>query len=164
MARSASGDTAKTLILIGLILDIIGVAILFVISAAVFLLTFLGGFLLAIAVIGLVWVILVWVYSYERTRAGDYEGARTPTLVFAILSLVTLALIPGILWIVAWVKLGDAVREGAVATPAWSAAAPTPPPSPPAPAPLPSARYCAHCGRANPPGGAFCQGCGAPLG
>lgn len=163
MARNPSGETAKLLILIGLILDAIGVAILFLVGAIFVAFPILGGVLLAFAAIGVIWIILVWIFSYERTRAGDYEGARTPTLVFAILSLIILALIPGILWIIAYVKLGDAAREATPVTAAWSTPTPAPPP-PPSPAPLPSERYCSHCGRSNPPGGAFCQGCGAPLG
>ncbi len=155
-----SGETAQTLILVGLILDIVGVVILFV--AGLFLLALVGlGFLLiGLAVIGFVWIALVWAFSYSRVRVGDYEGARTPTLVFAILSLLTLALIPGILFLIAYLKLGDAIDRTGRTAPAWGAHPTAPPPTVPLAA-SPTSRYCSRCGRAG--SGAFCEGCGAPL-
>lgn len=158
-ARSHAGDTAETLILIGLILDIILEVVLLFVGLFFLIVPVIGGVLLALAVIGFVWVALVWGFSYSRVKAGDYEGARTPTLVFAILSLLTLGIIPGILFLIAYLKLGDALDEEAYA-PAW---APAPfPPVPAAPASPP--RFCAHCGRAAKPGATFCESCGAPLG
>jgi len=158
-----SADTARTLILIGLILDVIGEAILLVVGVFFLIVPLFGAVLLGIALVGFVWVALVYVFSYERVRNGDYEGARTPTLVFAILSLITLALIPGILFLIGYVKLGDALREASPAAPAWGS--PLPPAAPSPAAPLGGgARYCAHCGRANPGTATYCTGCGAPLG
>ncbi|HYA11217.1 MAG TPA: zinc ribbon domain-containing protein, partial [Thermoplasmata archaeon] len=136
---------------------LVGVGALFLIVP------FLGAIILGFALIGFVWIALIWVFSYQRVNDGDYEGARTPTLVFAILSLITLSLIPGILFLIAYVKLGDAIREGAATTPAWGAPPPAPPLSP-SPAPAGAGRFCSHCGRANPGTGAYCLGCGAPLG
>ncbi len=165
-APSRSGETAKTLILIGLILDLIGEAILLAVGALFLAVSVFGGLLLGVAAIGLLWVILVWVFSYARVREGDYQGARTPTLVFAILSLISFALIPGVLFIIAYAKLGDAISESVGTPPAWSVQ-PTPPiPTPVATAtPLASAsRFCSHCGRANSATSGFCEGCGAPLG
>jgi hypothetical protein len=162
-----SGDTAKTLILVGVILDVVFEVILVAVGVA-FLgapAPLLGGILLFFAVIGFVWIALVWLFSYARVRDGDYDGARTPTLVFAILSIISIALIPGILFLIAYIKLGDAMREaGPSASPAWGS--PPPPPPPPLAGGVAAAgsRFCSRCGRANPPGGAFCQGCGAPLG
>jgi len=162
VAGNASGDTAKTLVLVGLILYIIGVVVLALLGFLLLILTVVGGILLVFAIIGFVWVALVWIYSYDRIREGDYEGARTPTLVFAILALITLGIIPGVLWLIAYVKLGDALREATAYTPAWAAPNPAPPLSP-APSPTPGGVFCSHCGRPNPPTGLFCQGCGAPL-
>lgn len=159
--RSESGDTAKTLILVGLILDIIGAVVLLLIGLFILIFPLLGEILLGLALIGLVWVVLVWLFSYRRVVEGDYEGARTPTLVFAILSLVTFGLIPGILFLIAYIKLGDAIREGRVATPAWGA--PYPPFQPQPPAPGAGARFCTYCGAPGPASGAYCQNCGAPL-
>jgi hypothetical protein len=159
---SRSGDTAETLILVGLILDIIGEVILLGIGLLFLAFAGLGFILLGFALIGFVWIALVWSFSYSRVREGDYEGARTPTLVFAILSLLTLALIPGILFLIAYVKLGDAIDSTPRGAPAWSAV-----PSAPALASMPPAtaapRYCAHCGRPSTRASGFCEGCGAPL-
>lgn len=146
-----SGETAGTLILIGLILQIVGVVILTLVGAFLLFLPFLGLIVLAFGIVGIVWVVLVYLYSYERTRAGDYEGARTPTLVFAILSLITFGLISGILYLVAYVKLGDAVSEAAVPPGGWS------------PPPIAGTRFCGRCGQPNGAPAAYCTRCGAAL-
>jgi hypothetical protein len=164
-ASSPSGETATTLILVGLIVDVVFEAILIVLGAAVVRGPFGGVVLLALAGIGLLWVVLIYLFSYVRVRRAEYEDARPPTLVFAILSLITLALIPGILFLIAYVKLGDAVREQpATASHAWGAPAPPVPPLPLASAvAVPATRYCSYCGRADTSGGQYCTGCGAPL-
>lgn len=158
-ATNRAGETAETLILVGLILDIIGEVILLVVGLFLLIVPILGALFLGFALIGFVWIALVWAYSYSRVHQGDYEGARTPTLVFTILSFITLALIPAILFLIAYIKLGDAIEREAVPGQAWG-----PGPIPPLPsAQLAPVRYCAHCGRPSPGGTAFCQGCGAPL-
>jgi hypothetical protein len=158
---SASGDTAQTLILVGLILDVILEAILLLVGLFFLIVPLVGAIILGLALIGLLWVFLVYLFSYQRVREGDYEGARTPTLVFAILSLLSVALIPGILFLIAYVKLGDAIREEPNAAPAWGA--PAAPAAPASPLPTTGSKFCEHCGRANPAAGIYCQGCGAPL-
>lgn len=155
-----SGDTAKLLILIGLILEIIEVVVLFGLGAFFLFFPLLGGIILLLGVFGLLWVLLVYFFSYARTAEGDYESARTPTLVFGIVSLLTVNLISGILYIIAYVKLGDAVTEGArpppmAGPPAWG--------SPLAANVGGTVRYCSSCGRPNPTTGQFCVGCGARL-
>jgi len=155
-----AAETAETLILVGLILDIIAEVILLFVGLVLLIAPVFGGIVLAFALIGFVWIALVWAYSYSRVKSGDYEGARSPTLVFAILSLITLAIIPGILFLIAYLKLGDALEAEGAPSHAWG---PTPtPPLPAAPATA-AARYCTHCGRANPTTAVFCEGCGAPL-
>jgi len=160
--RSAdrAGETAETLILVGLILDIIGEVILLFFGLFLLIVPLLGAILLVFALVGFVWIALVWSYSYSRVKDGDYEGARAPTLVFAILSLITFAIIPGILFLIAYLKLGDALETQPTPAQAWGSV-PTPPiPSVPGAA-VP--RYCSHCGRASPGSAGFCEGCGAPL-
>ncbi len=160
---SPSGNTARILILIGLVLDIVFEVVLLLYAALIAVAS--PGFALLLAgfsVVGFVWVLLVYLFSYLRVRERRWDDARAPTLVFAILSLITLAIIPGILFLVAYVKLGDALRESPAA-PAWGT-----PTAPTAPAPLASAaaptRYCTYCGRADTSGGQYCQSCGAPFG
>jgi hypothetical protein len=174
---SGSGDTAHTLVLIGLILQLVEVLVLFGIALAAVFLPFLSLVLLVFAFVGVVWLILVYLFSLAPIGDGRYEDAETPTLVFAILSLITIGLISGILYIIAYVKLRDAVREEATdpsapyyapryGSPGTAAPAnpfPTAPSSPaPAPAP-PGARYCSHCGTLAVPGATFCKNCGAAV-
>jgi hypothetical protein len=107
-----SASTAKTLIFVGLILQALFVLIGIVVGLASLLFFFIGVVYLAFAALGLLWLILVWMFSYTPVRAGRYEAAKTPTLIFAILSIITLfGILPGILYLIAYIKLGDAVRE-----------------------------------------------------
>jgi hypothetical protein len=152
-ARTPSGETASTLILIGLILQAIEVAIFLSIGLFLVIFPFFGLFVLGLGGIGVVWVILVYLFSYSPTRNGDYAGARTATLVFAILSLLTLGLISGILYIVAYAKLGDAEREAARPPPGWGA-----------PPLRPGWKFCPACGRPALATSSFCQSCGARIG
>ncbi len=151
-----SGQTAETLILVGLILQIIEVVILLGLGSFLLFVPILGGIIFGLGIIGIIWVLLVWAFSYRRTREGDYVGARTPTLVFGILSLISFGLISGILYIIAYVKLGDAMSSGSPTTYAWGSA-----PSPPLTAAGSGA--CPKCGAANPTGASFCSLCGTKL-
>lgn len=159
MAGSSSGDTAGTLVLVGLVLQIVEVVVLFALGLVFLIVPILGGLALALAVVGIVWVLLVYALSYQRIRVGDYRGAETPTLVFAILALLTGSLVSGILYIVAYAKLGDAQRETRGAQLPWGA--------PAAPyasyAARPGERPCSLCGQLAPSGAAFCAGCGSRL-
>jgi len=168
--RTQSGGTASTLILIGFILQVIEVAIFLLIGLVFLIVPILGLIVFALALIGVVWLILVWVYSYKPTIEGNYEDARTPTLVFGILSLLTLGLISGILYIIAFAKLGDAEREATQVMPGWGAPPPftpsygVPPPPAFAPPPNPGMKFCSYCGRPNAFNATFCQSCGARIG
>ena len=146
---SPSGDTAKTIILIGLIFQAVEAA--FVLGLALFLLPFpfLGVAVLAIAVVGILWLFLVYAFSYRPTTRRAYSEARTPTLLFGILALVSFSIIPGILYLVAWAKLGDAENELA------RMPRPTLPPA--------ESRYCPACGRANSMARSTCEDCGGQL-
>ncbi len=109
---SPAADTARVLVLIGIVLEAIfvfiflGLGALFLLVSAV-----LGGFLLVAGVIGLLILYLVYAFTYVRIRDGNYAGARTTALIWAILALVTLSIITAILFFVAYYKLGQAVRE-----------------------------------------------------
>ena len=115
-----SAQTAETLILVGLILYLVGDVILLLVGLLFLFLVFVGIVVLTFAALGFVWVALIWQFSYARVRSGDYDGARTPTIVFAILSLITLGLVPGILFLIAFVKLEDASRERVGFAERWS--------------------------------------------
>ncbi len=166
-----SGGTAKTLILVGLIFDLIfvlifwGISLPVVIVSGFFFVPFLGFFVIA-GVIGILVLYLVYAFSYKRARDGDYEGARTPTLIWAILSLITINIIPGILYLIAYVKLGDAVRESQA--PAYGMPYPQagyPPMMPPAGAPMAAPPAAAPAAAAAAPGASpapVCPRCGTP--
>jgi len=126
-----SGSTAKTLILVGLIFQLIfallflfafGVAAVFLASVGVF--PVFAIIWIAFGALGFVFLILIWLLSYKPTSERRYEAARTPTLIFAILSLITINIIAGILYLIAYIKLGDAVREQQMPPQGYPGAAP----------------------------------------
>ncbi len=164
-----SASTAKTLILVGLIFQLI-FAILFLLvlgviaflAAAVGVFSIIAVFYVIIGLIGFIFLFLIWTLCYKPVREGRYEAARTPTLIFAILSLITVNIIAGVLYLVAYVKLGDAVREQQTPPPGYPGgapmmspvapyaaqpAAPMQPPAAPAPAAAPAPVVCPKCGR-----------------
>lgn len=168
--RPPSAGTAETLVLVALILQIIGGIIL--IAAIGFVLGFsvLHSFPYAwaavTAVVGVAAVVVVFLYlvytlSYQRIRRDEFQAAQTPTLVLGILSLFA-GIVPGILYIIAYVKLGDAVREQQpVLLPLpYVTGYGMPPPPPPY-----SQVACRGCGRVYVVGQfGFCPNCGQKLG
>jgi hypothetical protein len=183
---SRSADTAETLILIGLIFQ--GITLLVLVGVGLYLLIIpvLGEIVLFLAFLALIWFILVYVYSYQRTVHCYYEDARTPTLVFGILSLITGGIISGILYIVAYLKLGDAAdqeeeesrrvlsyraaasaEDAARPRPTYSLANPAPfipSATPPSSSPVASgSNFCSSCGRPTLPQARYCRNCGATL-
>jgi hypothetical protein len=148
-----SGKTARILIVVGLLLQTVQVAGWFVAGAISS-----GGllppwFLFALGGVGLVWLVLVYALAYRPARLGDFSKARTPTLVFAVLSLATLEILSGLLYIFAYEDLGKAQAP----SPLTSAFAD--------PRPLSSgSKVCPACHQANPLSTTFCQACGFILG
>jgi hypothetical protein len=179
-----SGETAQTLIFIGLIFQLVSFLILLGVGFFLLVIPILGGIVLFLAFISLIWLLLVYMFSYAPAINRDFEDARTPTLVFGILTLICGGIISGILYIVAYVKLGDALdeeqaraaapRPAATALPyaaparfAYSPGTPVPPSAavtPPTSTPIPpSSYYCSNCGRPTPPHATYCRNCGAQL-
>lgn len=110
----------------------------------------IGGSVVGVLVV--VFLYFAYTLSYERIRRGEYEAARTPTLVIGILSLFV-GIIPGIFYLVGYAKLDAAVREQQ-----------GPPGGGPAFVPG-SLIACKACGRVHPVGQfAFCPTCGQKLG
>lgn len=126
----------------------------------------LGLLFLAFGLVGFVLLFLVYTFSYRRTREGEYDEARDPTLIFAVLSMLTVFhILPGFVYLIGWFKLEDAQREQQMPMMAYSGygyassphvaggpggfspgAAPGPPLDYGAPA-IPSAPICPTCGR-----------------
>ena len=71
-----------------------------------FFLLFSGFFL-----IGLVWILLDYFLVYKRLESGNVREAETPALVLGILQLLFGGIIPGILLIIAYTKIGDSLRR-----------------------------------------------------
>lgn len=162
---SPSASSAQTLILVAWILQAIAVAIFLggigflVVYSALYpypyaALAVAGGIGLGILLGAFLY--LAYTLSYERVRAGQLAEAQTPTLVIGILSLFA-GVLPGIFYILGYVKIGDAIHEegpGFAGSPATYGPAFPPPP----------AATCAGCGRAYAVGSvAYCPACGRKL-
>jgi hypothetical protein len=160
--RPPSAGSAETLVLIALIMQIIGAV--FLIGGILFLFgwaayhpfPFAWLALLVAGVVGgvaILFLYFAYTLSYRRIRQGDYPGAQTPTLVIGILSIF-LGLIPGILYLVGYSKLSDAIREQQVPTP-----------YPGQVGTVYSQTACRGCGRVYYTGQfPFCPNCGQKLG
>lgn len=113
-----------------------------------------------VGAISVVFLYCAYEFSYRRIQNGQYYEAQAPTLVIGILSLF-LGLIPGILYLVGYLKLGDAIREQQ-AVPFGYGPAPGFPAPPGAFAPQVA---CRQCGRVSFVGQfSFCPNCGQKLG
>ena len=121
--RPPSAGTAQTMLLIGLIFQIIfaavflfGVGLVGILAASAVGLgfTFLIVPLIFLVLFGIIPLFFLYVgyeWCYKRVRNGDYEGARTPTLILAIIELIFGGVLPGIFYLIGYIKLGDAVNE-----------------------------------------------------
>jgi hypothetical protein len=144
--------TARILILVGLLLQGVEVAVWFVeaVSATV---PFERSVFVTLGSIGTCWLFLVYFLAYDLTSAGEFERAWTPTLVFAILSIVTLNILSGLLYLFAYLDLGKA--RSLELTPSAQLV----------PRPLATgSKVCPACQRANPLSAKYCRGCGFILG
>jgi amino acid transporter len=121
-ARPPSAGTAETLVLIAFIFQAIA-ALLFLIPFGIFALlaaaaSIFGGIAIIFAAIfiafgalDILFLYIGYAYVYRNTKEGKYEEARSPALVLGILGIIFGFLITGILYLVAYSKLGDAVNE-----------------------------------------------------
>jgi hypothetical protein len=131
-----------------------------------------GVLYLAFGFLGVVWLILVWLLCYKPVGEGRYGAAKTPTLIFAILSIITVFnILPGILYLIAFIKLGDAVREQQMPPPGYPGSQPMMAPTMPytaqpmqpmQPMQQPMAPMMAPPGAAAAPAGVICPKCGKP--
>lgn len=159
-----SAGTASSLVLVALILQAIAASILvvgglFAIALSVPSLGVWTGVAvigtLAIGVAAFAFLYIAYEYSYVRIQRQQFMEARIPTLVIGIISLF-FGVIPGILYLVGYAKISDAVREQqqSLVGPYGLAA----------PLPAPPTTTCPGCGRASAmPGVAYCPYCGRKL-
>ncbi len=61
--------------------------------------------------IGILWIVLDYFLVYKRLKEEKVREAKTPTLVLGIIQLIFGGLIPGILLIVAYVKIKDSLNR-----------------------------------------------------
>lgn len=162
-----SVSTAEGLAFAARILQIFGAVfvtfvLVILISASVFrpfpfiwIVGLAAGILGAVAIL---FLCIAYEYSYRRIRRGDYVGAQGPILVVGILS-VFFGIIPGILYLIGYFKLGDAIREQQ-----FGAAPYTAPFSPYGPSIAPQ-QACRGCGRVFFVGQfLYCPNCGQKIG
>ena len=161
-----SAAAAESLVFAALILQILGAAIL---TFAVLLLfgatafhpipfAWIAGLVAGIlGVVAIVFLYVAYEYSYLRIRRGDFAGAQGPTLVIGVLSLF-LGLIPGILYLIGYLKLGDTLRELQFGA-AFAGV------SPPFGTPVIPQQACRGCGRVYFVGQVlYCPNCGLKFG
>ena len=124
-------ESAKTLVLVAIILQVVFSLIAVFIYAAVFAVvpaTTIGpggttvstgfpaaGLFIVLASvfggIGLLWILLDYFLLYKKIADGRIEETDTTSLVLGILQLLFGGLIPGILILVAHGKIGDAINN-----------------------------------------------------
>lgn len=89
-------ETAKTLALVAVILNLVG-----------FLLSLITIFL---AILPFIWLLLDYLLVYKPLTERDPSSAETPSLVLGIIQLLLLDILSGILLIITYVKIKDATR------------------------------------------------------
>ncbi|HYA70673.1 MAG TPA: hypothetical protein VEH28_04815 [Thermoplasmata archaeon] len=164
--RSPSGSSASAIVLVGIGFQVLGALLLFALVS-----TYVGwsifnpyayNWFVATAVYsvaaGVILLILfAFFFAYLPIQRGNYVSAQTPALVLGVLSILTLNIISGVLFLVGYVKIGDAIREQQ-----RSAAGPGAQPTAVAAGSLVA---CKGCGRVFPFGAfGFCPNCGQKLG
>ena len=125
----SDASTAKTLALVAIILqavffvigifEVIGLATLLTITTvtptnAIPSLDVSGIIAIvfsAVLAIGILWIALDYFLVYKRLKEEKVREAKTPTLVLGIIQLILGGLIPGILLIVAYVKIKDSLNR-----------------------------------------------------
>ncbi|MCL4333811.1 MAG: hypothetical protein M1290_05605 [Candidatus Thermoplasmatota archaeon] len=123
-------STAKTLTPVAIILqavffvigifEVIGIAALLTVTTVPSTTTTLstGAFgIIAIIfsaalAIGILWIALDYFLIYKRLKEERVREAETPSIVLRIIQMIFGGLIPGILLIVAWIKIRDSVHRG----------------------------------------------------
>ncbi len=132
----SDASTAKTLTLVAIIFQIIFFVIgIFEVIASLALLSFstgvttstgttvtsqavpLGGLAIVSLVfsfallIGIIWIVLDYILIYKKLATERVQEAEIPALVLGIIQLIFGGLIPGILLIIAYVKIKDSLNR-----------------------------------------------------
>lgn len=122
----SDAESAKTLTLVAIILQAIflfvGIAIVIGVLAFAFTSSTSGipgmgaqalvGIIFgAIFLVGILWIVLDYVFIYAPLSRGEVARTEGPALALSIIQLVFGGIITGILLIIAWVKIKDSVRN-----------------------------------------------------
>lgn len=122
-AEPPSLSTTRIMVLLGLIFQLIFSLFFFLVvgvlgviaatAAGLGLVVFIVPLILLIF-FGLIPLFLLYVayaFVYKRIRDRQYEAAKGPLLVLAILEIIIGGVLPGIFYIIGYVKLGDVINE-----------------------------------------------------
>ena len=92
-------ETAKTLALVALILNVIGLAF--------------GLLFLPLAILPFIFMILDYVLVYEPLNSGHPERAEGPALILGIVQTIPFigGVVPGLLLIISWIKIRDGLQR-----------------------------------------------------
>lgn len=69
-----------------------------------------------ILLIGILWILLDYFLIYKRLATERVKEAETPAIVLGIIQLIFAGLIPGILLIIAYVKIRDSLERSRIPT------------------------------------------------
>ncbi len=64
-----------------------------------------------ISLIGLFWILLDYFLIYKPLGEGNVRSTESPAIILGILQLLIGGFIPGILIIIAWIKIRDSLRN-----------------------------------------------------
>lgn len=124
MYYNRAAESAKTLVFVAVLLQVIFFAIgVVIISIALGAIIFssaqagagfgaagiVGAIFGGIFLFGLLWIFLNYFLVYKPIQRGDLKEAETPALVLGILELIFGGIIPGILLIIAYTRIGNAL-------------------------------------------------------
>ncbi|MCI4336441.1 MAG: phage holin family protein [Thermoplasmata archaeon] len=90
----------------------VGLGIAFLILPIIFLVVF--------GLIPLIMLYVAYEFCYKRIKNRQYEQAKGPLLIVAIIEIIFGGLLPGIFYLIAYIKLGDVINETRGAPPGWA--------------------------------------------
>lgn len=168
MQENYEARTARSYALVGFIFYILGAVSSFLGSAF-----FMGGFMgpgmmggfapsffpffpSIFLIISLVLAVWSWV-TLNNINAGRYQDAQTASLVLGILGIFFAWLIGGIFFLLAYGRLGYAIRHP------HATLKPSVPTVPTVAPPATGTRFCPECGSAVSESDRFCRNCGKTL-
>lgn len=115
--------TTRLMVLLGLVFQLIfSLVFFFVVGLFALLAATAAGLGFAFFIFPLIFLVLfgliplfllyvAWAFVYQRIRNRQYEAAKSPLLILAIIEIIFGGVLPGIFYIIGYVKLGDVINE-----------------------------------------------------